>query len=397
MLNNARNLLLIAAAISAGAIAVAGQTIKPGTKYCVDTFGTEEFSILVKDMPEATLRKLEDAETRTSQRDSIRDLFAMACEAEKRGLAAEEINAAQLDNIRLETTAGSYDRYLSGAPTPFAKITRAQVIGFYKNASDTAAFERYLKTKLDTAGKPGGAGINAAEREQAKDLYAKFRISADGFLKAKPTLDPSYVKEVEVQVVLQQSQFLAGELSDVLVSESTVTDAEIAAHIAANREMDTSAKRELAEKLLARAKAGEDFAKLADEYSTDPGNIGAGGRKNGGLYKDIPLGRMMSAFEDAALSLQPGAIYPALVKTSFGYHVIKLDSKVGTGAALKYNARQIVISTTYKDPKDPAGAEKPLDEYVRDLLSDGKFATAKAKIVAGNPVKVADIELPDSQ
>ncbi|HRI04608.1 MAG TPA: peptidylprolyl isomerase [Pyrinomonadaceae bacterium] len=387
-----RKSLLVTVAVLVAAFAVSGQSIKTGTKYCVDTFGPQEFSILLKDMPAETKKKLESAEFRSAQRDSIRELFAMACEAEKRGLAVNEINASELDNIRMESLATAYDSKLGGSVTPFARITRAQVINFYKSESNTAAFERFLNTKLELAGQPEAA--DTGSEEQAKEVYAKTRMTADGYLKAKATLDSSFVSEVELQVVLQQSQFLARQLSEVIANEGKVTDAEIAAYIAAHPEFDTSAKKELAEKLLVRAKAGEDFAKLADQYSNDPGNVGPDGRKNGGLYRGIEKGRMLPAFEDAALSLQPGGIYPTLVKTSFGYHVIKLDSKVGAGPAIKYYARHIVISTGYKDPKDPASAEKPVDEYVRGLLEDGKFAAIKAKIIANNSVNVAEIAFP---
>ena len=395
MLVRTRQLILLNVAVLMAALTVSGQSIKPGTKYCVDTFGPQEFSILLKDMPGETMKKLESAEFRTSQRDSIRELLALACEAEKRGIAAKDINVSELDNIRMETTAGAYDRKVSGSATPFVRITKARVVNFYKSKSNTAAFERFLITKLALIGGPNAAGVGGVEREQAKEVYAKSRIYADEFLKAKPALEPSFVKEVEFRVVLQQSQFLARQLSEIISNEATVTDAEIAAYITAHPEFDTSAKKEIAEKLLVRAKAGEDFAKLADQYSSDPGNVDPDtGKKNGGLYRDIPKGKMHPAFEDAALSLQPGGIYPTLVKTSFGYHIIKLDSKVGSGNALKYDARHIVISTSYKDPKDPAGAEKPVDEYVRALLEDGKFAAEKAKIVASNRVNVAEIEYP---
>jgi len=100
-----RKSLLVTVAVLAASFAVSGQSIKTGTKYCVDTFGPQEFSILLKDMPAETKKKLESAEFRSSQRDSIRELLAMACEAEKRGLAANEINASELDNIRMESSA----------------------------------------------------------------------------------------------------------------------------------------------------------------------------------------------------------------------------------------------------------------------------------------------------
>ncbi len=56
-------------------------------------------------------------------------------------------------------------------------------------------------------------------------------------------------------------------------------------------------KRKQAEDLLKRARAGEDFAKLAKEFSEDPGS-----RDKGGEYT-FPRGQMVPEFESAAFSL----------------------------------------------------------------------------------------------
>jgi parvulin-like peptidyl-prolyl isomerase len=144
---------------------------------------------------------------------------------------------------------------------------------------------------------------------------------------------------------------------------------------------------------LARAKAGEDFAALADEYSQDPGNIGENGKKNGGSYSDVPKGRMIKPFENAALSLQPGGIYPDLVESDFGYHIIKLERKAGTGDDLKYDVRHILISTTIKDPANPNGRELPIKEYVRTKLESEKESALVAKIVADNPIAMEDLQI----
>lgn len=79
---------------------------------------------------------------------------------------------------------------------------------------------------------------------------------------------------------------------------------------------------ELAKTLLERVKKGEDFAKLAGEYSED-----AGSYKNGGLYENVMIGQFVPEFENAALSLNPGDIYPELVESDYGYHIIKLENK----------------------------------------------------------------------
>ena len=76
-----------------------------------------------------------------------------------------------------------------------------------------------------------------------------------------------------------------------------------------------------AEALLARAKAGEDFAKLANENTDDPS-----GKGNGGQLPPFGRGQMVPEFEQAAFDMKPGEIR-GLVKTSFGYHIIRLAAK----------------------------------------------------------------------
>ncbi|MGE5198754.1 MAG: peptidyl-prolyl cis-trans isomerase [Rhodospirillaceae bacterium] len=88
---------------------------------------------------------------------------------------------------------------------------------------------------------------------------------------------------------------------------------------------DDAAVKAAAEKVLQEAKAGADFAELAKKYSEDEATA-----KLGGDLDYVTKGRMVPEFDEAVFGAEPGLI-PELVKTSYGYHIIKVvDRKPGT-------------------------------------------------------------------
>jgi parvulin-like peptidyl-prolyl isomerase len=113
----------------------------------------------------------------------------------------------------------------------------------------------------------------------------------------------------------------------------------------------------LAEEILGRAQDGEDFSKLAEEYSEDPGSAPAGGDL--GWFE---RGMMVQAFEDAAFSLQPGEI-SEIVETQFGYHIILVDEvEEEDGETVRVKARHILlglsdVNTYLQEKEDTADVE----------------------------------------
>lgn len=76
----------------------------------------------------------------------------------------------------------------------------------------------------------------------------------------------------------------------------------------------------LAEQVLKRLKSGARFEALAKEFSTCPSS------SKGGDLGWFGPGKMVKPFEEAVIKLRQGRT-SGLVKTQFGYHIIKLTGQ----------------------------------------------------------------------
>lgn len=78
---------------------------------------------------------------------------------------------------------------------------------------------------------------------------------------------------------------------------------------------------EQAEALADQARKGEDFGKLAEQHSKDPGS-----KANAGKLGYFSKGQMVKEFEEAAFALEKGEVSKP-VKSQFGWHVIKVEDR----------------------------------------------------------------------
>lgn len=103
----------------------------------------------------------------------------------------------------------------------------------------------------------------------------------------------------------------------------------------------------LAKEIKEKLNNGEDFAALAKQYSTDPGS-----KEQGGELPEFGPGQMKPEFEEAAYKLDVGKISEP-VKTSFGYHIIKLIEKkeLKPFDQEKDNIRKELEQQRLQDPK----------------------------------------------
>ncbi len=373
----------------------------------------EDMQILLKDANPQQLKALaENPEQKKKITENLAQLLAVASQARKDGLADEPNVKQELENIRAVITASIYDQKINkdkGPMPQFGYISEDQVKEYWGDGSDAAkekAFKEFIDTKIALAkeeGKfPADKELSQEELQQAKDDFAKIMIYDKEAKEKGGELGEDFKREVDLQVKLQQAQFLAGRYAQKVLAEKVkVTDEEVQKYIEEHPELSPKEKKTKAEQILSRAKAGEDFAKLANENSEDPGNKNPQGELQGGLYKDVTKGRMMPAFEQAALALQPGQIADNLVETPYGFHIIKLEKK-GEGKdaqgqpAETYDVRHILISTTIKDPTNPTAREMPVSDMVKAQLEKEKQKKVLDEILANNPVEVAeDFKVPE--
>jgi peptidyl-prolyl cis-trans isomerase D len=110
------------------------------------------------------------------------------------------------------------------------------------------------------------------------------------------------------------------------------------------KQMEATAKE-----VLAKIKAGGDFAALAKQYSEDTGN-----KDKGGDLGWVVHGQMVPNFEQATFALQPGEVSD-VIKTEYGYHIIKVHERdrahMQTFDEVKDQIRQELLQQKQEDQR----------------------------------------------
>jgi peptidyl-prolyl cis-trans isomerase D len=136
-------------------------------------------------------------------------------------------------------------------------------------------------------------------------------------------------------------------------------------------EAEDKARAKVAD-IIRRARAGQDFAKLAAEASEDPGSKGKGGDLGW-----VTKGEMVPQFEEALFTLKKGEITPEPVRTPFGYHAIKvLDVKEDARKPLREVAPvirdRLAGEAADKAARARADEIRPQLQAASDFMAEGK-------------------------
>ncbi len=282
------------------------------------------------------------------------------------------------------------------------------------NRREPASFEADLRGEL-TMKKveeiiTGGVKVSDAEARHAYDLRREKVRAAWVLVGLDPFVARTTATDEEVQAYLKDhpAEFQRPErrrLQYVVVSPTAfpqkVTDAEVetyykehaseferpqrvrAAHIlvrvsdVGGSEAERKSRAKV-EEAIRRAKAGEDFAKLAKELSEDPGSAGSGGDLG-----FVSRGELVPDFERVVFALKKGELHPEPVRTSFGYHAVKaIDVQEADRRPLKDVASQI-RQALERERGERAAAAKV--ERAKDELRTAKDFPVEARKAGLDP------------
>jgi peptidyl-prolyl cis-trans isomerase C len=141
------------------------------------------------------------------------------------------------------------------------------------------------------------------------------------------------------------------------------------------------AKHKQLEDLLKRARSGEDFHKLAEQYSEDPGV-----KINHGDYTFSREEPYAAEFKAAAFGLAKTNDVSDIVQTVYGYHIIKLLEKL---PAQKVPFSE--VSTNIKEYLHKQAIQQQVPGYLKKLQQDAKVEILDERL---KPVNVEDAAAP---
>lgn len=122
-------------------------------------------------------------------------------------------------------------------------------------------------------------------------------------------------------------------------------------------------RRARAEAALARVKAGEDFAKVAKEFSEDAN------KDRGGEIGLRSADKLPDVFVEAVKGLKKGELRPELLRSAAGFHIMKLldreTGKASINVVVQTHARHILLRPS--EQLSPEQAARRLSEFKRQI------------------------------
>ncbi|MCI0660051.1 MAG: peptidylprolyl isomerase [Acidobacteria bacterium] len=332
-----------------------------------------DLTSIVETLSENEKRVLAQNESRRkSIIDNYKQVFSLAQAAEQESVDRSDKYKKQL-SLRLEQLLSSI--YLSRNQN--VTISKEEREAYYTSHKD--AIESDFQFFAENSKKP----ISDKQKESFNSQWSEIKIRADKARQAGLERDPLVVARLK----FMRAEILASLYSERLREQYKPTQEEKNKYLAEHPDADPEKLRQKAQGLLDRIKNGEKFEKIANEFTDDPSGRGSGGEL-GWFGKGI----MDPVFEQAAFALGKGQLTGELVKTDFGYHIIRVDDKRTTSLkspAPATGQQQVVEPNEEIRARHILVDTRKAESYEENLVQE-KLKRAREETTLKYPVKTPD-------
>ncbi|MDG1733076.1 MAG: SurA N-terminal domain-containing protein [Thalassotalea sp.] len=205
-------------------------------------------------------------------------------------------------------------------------MTRRQLINSIMASEFSLPYQQDLAVKLNNQTRDINYATISAEQFKATTQVSDEEVNEYYQANLARFATPEQIKVEYVHLdinaikadVMLADNAVADYYQDNLDSYST-TERRRASHILIEFADDEAAAKQKAQDLLAQVQAGEDFAELAKQHSADTFS-----GENGGDLDWFEKGSMDPSFDDAVFALSLESNLSSVVRTDFGFHIIKL-------------------------------------------------------------------------
>lgn len=254
--------------------------------------------------------------------------------------------------------ASFYRDVLNGMIARSLFLQEAKAQGIQADAKEVDQKVAELKSRFPTPEAFQQALASQGLTEQVLRTQAQTQLTVEKYVQSR-VFDKVSVTDQQAKTFYDQNQARMKQPEKVRLRHILIRVDESAP------EADKAKAREKADSLLARVKGGEDFAKLAQENSDDPGS-----KARGGELPPMGRGETVPPFEQAAFALQKPNDLSPVVQSQFGYHIIQLLERLPESQVPFEQAKGQIVQMLRQQQ-----AQKQLEAQVQALKAKGKVET----------------------